>query len=151
MFYLISIPSKSLAVYVMLLLFKLRELNYSQEPENQFSWVTSQAIKVLFSMTLIPKKSSFLEMLLFMSLFYPILHPHPIELQIGNISHHPILKHLLLTPIHHLFLHLHHLSHLLYLKPLTLHLLEFILKLNINLLTYRISFVLLPIINKLTG
>jgi len=97
-------------------------------------------------MTSTPKKSSFLEMSLFMSLFYPILPLLLILLSTGSISHLPLLRHLLLIFLNHLLPNFHHLLYLVYLKLLTLHLLESHLELDINLLTCRISFVHLPII-----
>jgi hypothetical protein len=80
--YLISIFLKFLVLFVMLLLFKLIDPNLFLEPENVFSWDTSQVIRVLFCMIYIPEKFSSLGMLLFMIIFYPTLTPRSL---IGSI------------------------------------------------------------------
>jgi hypothetical protein len=83
-------------------------------------------------MILTPKKCSFTEMLLFMSLSYLTLPILRTLFHISSILHLPLFKHLLLIFPNHPFPHLHAILHLFYLKLLTLHLLEFHLELNKN-------------------
>lgn len=84
--YLILIYSKSLVVFVMLQLFKTIKPNYNLDLEKQFSWVTSQVIKVILFFISIPERFSFIDMLSSMKMFFLTPQIHPLSLLIGNIS-----------------------------------------------------------------
>jgi hypothetical protein len=63
-------------------------INCNLELEYQFSWVTSQVLKAILFLILIPERFSFLDMLPSIKTYFPITPLLPLLLLIRNISQH---------------------------------------------------------------